>query len=131
MQLTLVTPHRKILENAKVEKLFVPAFRGELEILEGHAELVTTLSAGVLKYQLAGQSEVKKVAVSWGYCQVSHGEITVMAETAEPGSEVNLKRAEESREEALKNLAVTDFINFEKHSRKFERAEARINASKN
>lgn len=129
--LTLVTPQKKIVEGADLKEVFVPGFNGELEILPGHAPLVTTLAAGVLKYKLADASDYKTFAISWGYCEVTPtGLVSILAETAEAPEEIDLKRAEESRADALQKLATTTFEEFPKFSRKFERAEARIKAVK-
>jgi len=131
MNLTLVTPQKKILEQAEMKEVLIPAYRGELEILPGHAPLVTTLSAGVLKYKLADSSEFKSMAISWGYCEVTaKGQVTILAETAETPAEIDVKRAEQARAEALEQMGKTDYANFEKYRRKFERAEARIKAVK-
>ena len=130
-QLTLVTPTKKIVEQAPLLEVFVPAFKGELEILPGHAPLVTTLSVGVLKYKLEGWTETRKVAISWGYCEVTaDGQVNILAETAEGAEDIDLKRAEASRADALTRLASVTYDEFEKYERKFKRAEARINTVK-
>lgn len=129
--LTLVTPQKKILEGASVQEVYVPAYRGELEILPGHAPLVTTLSVGVLKYKLEGSSRLHAVAISWGYCEVTpEGAVNVMAETAEAPEEIDVQRAEKARSEALAKLADVSYDDFEKFQRKFQRAEARIETVK-
>lgn len=128
--LTLVTPAKKILEKAPLKEAKVPAYRGELEILPGHAPLITTLEAGVLSYKLADNTE-QRVAISWGYCEVTaSGEVNVLAETAETKEEINLPRAEAARDKALEMLGKTDYENFNKNKRKFERAEARVKTVK-
>src|SRR5688572_3427338 len=92
-KLTLVTPEKKLLSDVEIEEVFVPGFRGVLNILPGHAPLVTTLETGILRYRLKGQTELKPVAVSWGYCEVSPRGVTVMAETAERPDEIDEERA--------------------------------------
>jgi len=125
--LTLVTPGKKLVEKAPVKEVLIPAYKGEIEILPGHAPLITTLSAGVLQYKPENGSADVRVAISWGYCEVTAtGEINVLAETAETQGEISLQRAEEAKAKALENMAKTDYDSFEKYRRKFERAEARI-----
>ena len=102
--LNLVTPEKKIVAGAEVEEVFVPAFRGELNILPGHAPLMTTLTTGVLRYRLRGESEMHRVAISWGYCQVSPTGINVLAETAERPDEIDLARADKARTSAQEKL---------------------------
>lgn len=129
--LTLVTPQKKIVEGASLKEVFVPAFRGELEILPGHAPLITTLSEGVLKYKLEGATELKAVSISWGYCEVTpEGQVNILAETAEAPEDIDQKRAEDARKEALEKLATVNYDDFEKYQRKFLRAEARIKTVK-
>jgi F-type H+-transporting ATPase subunit epsilon len=129
--LTLVTPQKKIVEGAKLKEVFVPAFRGELEILPGHAPLITTLSEGVLKYKLEESSDIKAVSISWGYCEVTaEGQVNILAETAEAPEDIDIKRAEEARKDALEKLATVSFEDFDKYQRKFMRSEARIKTAK-
>lgn len=129
--LTLVTPQKKIVEGAPLKEVFVPAFRGELEILPGHAPLITTLSEGVLKYKLEDSAELKAVSISWGYCEVTpEGQVNILAETAEAPEDIDLKRAENARKESLEKLATVNFEDFEKFQRKLMRAEARIKTAK-
>lgn len=129
-QLTLVTPTKKILEGAELKKIFVPGYNGEIEILPNHAPLVTTLGSGVLKYELESQGETKAVAISWGYCEVFDDKVTVLAETAESPEEIDLARAEETRQAALEKLGKASYEEVGKYQRKFQRAEARINTAK-
>ena len=131
LELTLVTPNKRIVEKAPLLEVFVPAYMGELEILPGHAPLITTLSIGVLKYKLEGWTELRKVAISWGYCEVTaDGQVNILAETAEGAEDIDLPRVEKARQDALEKLATVTYEEFEKYERKFQRAEARINTVK-
>lgn len=80
MVLTLATPVKKFFEKLEVEEVIVPADKGELNILIGHSPILTTLTEGVLSYKTNG--EMKKIAISWGYCEISGEEIQVLAEIA-------------------------------------------------
>lgn len=128
LKMTLVTPIRKILMDAEVEELFVPAYRGELNILEGHAGLVTTLSTGVLRYRLKGSSQVMRAAISWGYCEVSDDVVNVLAETAELPEEIDKKRAEETIKEFQEKLLSPTVTPSEitKYQNKLLRAHVRL-----
>lgn len=129
--LTLVTPQKKIVEGAPLAEVFVPGFRGELEILPGHAPMITTLGEGVIKYKLQGATEIKAVAVSWGYCEVTaKGQVNILVESAEAPEDIDLKKAEASRSESLEKLANVNFDDFEELQRKFFHSEARIKVAK-
>ena len=93
---TIVTPEMKVLMGAECEEIFVPGFRGELNILPGHAPLLTTLENGVLKYRLKGDSKMHYLAVSTGYCQVNPDGVIVMTDTAEAPEEIDVERAKAS-----------------------------------
>jgi F-type H+-transporting ATPase subunit epsilon len=131
--LTLVTPERKMVTSEEVTEVFVPASRGELNILPGHAPLMTMLSTGVLRYRLAQGSEFRTVAISWGYCQVNAQGINVLAETAEWSSEIDASRARQAQASAEKALMADDLdpAKFEKYANKLARSTARLTAAAN
>jgi len=93
-KLYFATPDKKVASDVELEEITLPAFAGELNILPGHAPLMTTLEAGILKYRLKN-GETAKLAISWGYCQISADGVTVLAETAVLGADVDLKVIEQ------------------------------------
>lgn len=125
--LTLVTPEKKLLADVEVEEIFVPGFRGQLNILPGHAPLMTTLSTGLLRYRLKGQTELKTVVVSWGYCEVNPDGVLVLAETAERAEDIDQERALAAWKLASERLdgGQLDPENMDKYRRKMERADVR------
>jgi F-type H+-transporting ATPase subunit epsilon len=127
-ELSIVTPEKKIIEKQEMEEVFVPAYRGELDILPGHAPLVSTLTEGVLKYRLKDQSELKAVAISWGYVEVTPQGVNILAETAEAKSEIDLERAKKSLQDAENSIESDEATpeTIEKYQHKRKRAEARI-----
>ena len=128
LTLSLVTPSKKFLTDAAVEEVFVPAYSGELNILEGHAPLMSTLDTGVLKYRLKGETTWHSVALSWGYLEVSRDRVTVLAETAEAANTIDLDRAKTAKERAEKALLGADMEQheFRKQQLKLQRAVLRI-----
>lgn len=93
-KLNLATPEKKIVTDQELEEITLPAFRGELNILPGHSPLMTTLEAGILSYRLKnGQSQ--RVAIGWGYCQVSPEGVNVLAENAHESQEIDIKSVEQ------------------------------------
>jgi len=93
--LTLVTPQKKLFTDVEIDEVIVPAHRGQLDILPGHAPLMTTLTAGTLKVRLKGETSFKSAAISWGYCEVNPKGVSVLADTAEWPEEIDRKRVEE------------------------------------
>ncbi len=88
--LNFVTPDKKVVAGQELLEITVPGFAGELNILPGHAPLMTTLDAGILRYKLKS-GETKKFAISWGYCQVSVEGVNVLTETAVAADEIEVK----------------------------------------
>lgn len=126
--LTIVTPTKTIVNNLPIQEVIVPGHRGQLDILKGHAPLVTTLSSGVLSYKSDENGELQKVAISWGYCEVGPSGVSIMAETAETAQEIDVSRAEEALALASKKLSSldTDPETMEKFQRKQVRARVRL-----
>ncbi len=105
LQLTLVTPLKKILEGVEVTEIKVPAQKGQLTIYPDHSPLVTTLEIGVLSYLEKGQSQAKKAVITWGYCEVINGEVRLLAETAETLDQIDVDAAKKIKTESEKSLA--------------------------
>lgn len=131
-KLTLVTPEKKLLEDKDVEEVFVPAHRGELNILPGHASLMTTLSTGILKYKLKDSDQLNYASISWGYCEVFPGGVNVLAETAEIPDEIDIERvlAAKKKSEELLTSGDMDMIEIEKFQRKYQRSLVREETKK-
>jgi F-type H+-transporting ATPase subunit epsilon len=102
--LTLVTPQKRLVNHQEIDEVSIPGYRGELGILPGHAPLMTTLSTGVLKYRLKGESRFHFVAVNGGYAQVNPVGVNVLAETAERAEEIDLDRVAATEKEAERRL---------------------------
>lgn len=85
---TLVTPEKRIVLSQEIEEATVPAHKGELNILPGHAPMITTLVPGVIRYKLKGGKEFI-ASISWGYLNVSPEGLNVLAETVETAEEID------------------------------------------
>ena len=88
LQLYLVTPERTIEKDLTIKEVTLPAFNGELNILQGHAPLMTTLRPGRLVYKLES-GEFKEYFIAWGYCQVTQQKVRILAETLEEKSAID------------------------------------------
>jgi F-type H+-transporting ATPase subunit epsilon len=128
--LSIVTPDKKLVSGLEMEEVYVPAHRGELNILPGHSPLVSTLDPGVLKYRLKDDGELNAVAISWGYVEVTPQGVNILAETAEKKSEIDLEKAKSDLNSIEKTLESAetpeDIVEYE---RKRRRAEARIDVA--
>lgn len=116
LEVELVTPERILLQ-AQVDELNVPSELGYLGILPGHTALLTTLGEGELMVRQG--SAQRFLAVFWGYMEVNDDKVTILAEVAEPGEEIDRARAEAARDRAEDRLRRTQELDID-----FERARA-------
>ncbi len=127
MKLTLQTPYRVLIGEKEVTELYAPGSSGTLDILPGHADFMSELDTGILKWKLAGGDRYQEAVVSWGFVQINKEHITVLADVAELSEEIDKKRAEEAGKKARKILedGGIDDVNFRKFELKLQRAMAR------
>jgi F-type H+-transporting ATPase subunit epsilon len=118
----IVTPTKKLAEKVKAEWVKIPGYKGELEILPGHRELLTLLSTGVLT--LSQSAKERKFAISYGFAEIRHDRVLVMAETAEESTAIDKARAAQAKKRAEEKLGqgVMDEHEFKKHQMKLQRA---------
>ncbi|MGE0526343.1 MAG: ATP synthase F1 subunit epsilon [Bdellovibrionales bacterium] len=128
--LNLVTPEKRLVTDLDVEEVIVPGYRGQLDILPGHAPLMTTLGTGLLKYRAKGQTKFETVVVSWGYCEVHPEGVIVLAEVAESLAEIDRARAEAALKKAQQMLVdpLLEADQIEMARLKLERAQVRLEA---
>lgn len=113
LSLSLYTPESKVADKVFVSEILVPSQEGQLGILPGHTALISLLDAGVLEYWEEGSSTSKKVAVGWGYLEISKGEVRVLAETAQTKQALDKNKIDKELSQLLKELKESDF-DFEK-----------------
>lgn len=119
-----------MVTDLEIEEVIVPAYRGQLDILPGHAPLMTTLGTGLLKYRAKGSSQHETVVVSWGYCQVNPDGVVVLAETAESLEDIDRAAAEEAAKKAHTQLMepILEPDQIEHLQRQLAEAQARLEA---
>lgn len=125
LKLEIVTPEKRVLD-AEVETVTVPTANGEIGILQGHAPLISILSSGILSYVAGGKTE--KLIVSGGFVEVGANTVSVLADVAETGEEVNVEAARAEQSEVEKILAGWGGTEeeFETELEKLGRAQARL-----
>lgn len=126
MELSVITPQKKIIEGAKISELFAPGIEGQLDILPDYANFVTELTTGVLKWKTeAGQWAA--ASVSYGWLEVNSGKVIVLADVAELSSDLDLSRAKRAELDARKKMEAggLDDSDFRKQELKLQRALAR------
>src|SRR6266478_1806870 len=104
-QLEIVTPEKLVVKD-RAEEMQIPGKKGYLGILPGHAPLISELSVGQISYR--NGSETHYLCVAWGFAEVLPDKVTILAETAERGEDVDCERAQKAKERAEQRLASND-----------------------
>jgi F-type H+-transporting ATPase subunit epsilon len=126
-QLEIVTPEKKVVDTSATE-IQIPGKNGYLGVLPGHAPLITELAVGEITYH-AGADE-QTLAVAWGFAEVLPDKVTILAETAERPSEIDVERARKSKERAEQRLASGDTnVDVERCLNALHKAETRIDVA--
>jgi F-type H+-transporting ATPase subunit epsilon len=84
----------------------LPGENGELGILPRHTPLITRIKPGAVRIQRADNGEEEFVFVAGGLLEVQPGSVTVLADTAIRGADLDEAKALEAKkiaEEALRN----------------------------
>ena len=121
LQLEVVTPERRVLAEA-VNSVTVPGRNGDMQILPGHAALISELQTGVLAYNQGGTAQ--QLHVSGGFIEVNNDKVSVLAEIAERPEEIDAARARLAREHTEKQLSP-----WSGSEEDFERARAKLERS--
>ena len=127
IEIEIATPERR-LAHERTDSVTVPAKRGYVEILPGHAPLAGLLGAGVLSYSVGGRR--KAFAIAGGFLEVAADRVRVLADSAEPAAEVDVNGARAALQQALQAQAGSSSIEeTDSATAAAEQAAARIEAA--
>lgn len=107
MHVEVVSTEQQIF-SGEAEFLVAPALEGEIGICPRHVPLLTRIKPGLLRLTVPGSKEEVLVAVSGGLLEVQPTHITVLADTAVRGEDLDEARAADAKrtaEDALKHAA--------------------------
>jgi F-type H+-transporting ATPase subunit epsilon len=128
IQVDVVSAEENIF-SGEAKFVALPGESGELGILPRHTPLITRIKAGAVRIQRADNGEEEFVFVAGGILEVQPGKVTVLADTAVRGRDMDEAKALEARkraEQAMKN-AKTD-VDFAKAQGEFATMAAQIAA---
>jgi F-type H+-transporting ATPase subunit epsilon len=127
-QLEIVTPEKKVVDTT-AQEVQIPGKNGYLGILPGHAPLITELGVGEISFRenSASSSNEQRLAVAWGFAEVLPNKVTILAESAERPSEIDVNRAREAKQRAEQRLTSGDTsVDVERALDALQKAETRI-----
>jgi F-type H+-transporting ATPase subunit epsilon len=126
--LEIATPEKLVVSNPAAE-VVLPGASGEMNILPGHAALITELEPGALEYMMDGQR--RHLAVSRGWAEVTGERVRVLVDACESATEIDTARAEAAFKRAAERLASPkEDLDLARAANALKRAEARLAVSK-
>lgn len=128
MNVSVVTPDGKVFDG-DVEMVSVKTTEGGLGILPNHIPLVTPLTIGTVRIKKG--SEITLVAITGGLMEVRGDQVSILAESAELPSEIDVSRARAAKERAerLIQQAKQDDNDFKRAEMALKRAINRLNVA--
>jgi F-type H+-transporting ATPase subunit epsilon len=100
----VVSAEEKIFSGL-AEFVVLPGESGELGILPGHTPLITRIRPGEVRIKVANQEAEELVFVAGGLLEVQPGLVTVLADTAIRGHDLDEAKAEAAKRQAEEALA--------------------------
>lgn len=107
MQIDVVSAEESIF-SGEAEFVVAPALMGEVGIYPRHTPMLTSIKPGALRIKLPENNEEQLIFVSGGILEVQPGLVTVLADTAIRGHDLDEAKALEVKrlaEETLKSNA--------------------------
>jgi F-type H+-transporting ATPase subunit epsilon len=113
------------------EFVVLPGESGELGILPGHTPLMTRIKPGAVRIKVPGQDTEEFIFVAGGILEVQPNEVTVLADTAIRGKDLDEAKALDAKRKAEEALAdKTAKIDYIKAQAELMEAVAQIHAIK-
>jgi F-type H+-transporting ATPase subunit epsilon len=124
----ILTPEGSIFDD-EVTGVRVPGEMGSFEVKTLHANIISSLEIGEILIRKAAGGE-QSFSVTGGFVEVIDNKLTLLAEAAEPVEEIDVERAKQAKERAVKRLESDDKeIDEDRAKKALKRAENRIKLS--
>jgi len=129
----IVTPDKSAFEGP-ANGVRAPGVEGSFEVRKDHAPLLAAFDIGPLVVKTEAAHELADVrddriifATSGGFLEIINNKVTVLAETVEPASEIDVERAKNAEKRALRRLdSGVQGEERETHEAALERARNRL-----
>ncbi|PSQ82404.1 MAG: ATP synthase F1 subunit epsilon [Bacteroidetes bacterium QS_1_63_11] len=127
----IVTPDGRVFQGT-ANGVRAPGVEGFFEVRTDHAPMISAFGIGPLIVKAQSTHEYADrggriiFATSGGFLEVVENTVTVLAETVEPASEIDVDRAESAQERARRRLEKGDLEERETHEAALERARNRL-----
>lgn len=124
----IVSPAGKVF-TGEATGLQAPGVRGSFEVLRNHAPMVAAFDVGTLRVTVPSGDHIV-FATSGGFLEVLNNTVSVLAESAEIPSEIDIERAQRAEERARTLLVEAgESLERERALAALERARNRVRAA--
>jgi F-type H+-transporting ATPase subunit epsilon len=125
--LEIITPMQSVFHQ-QVSHVRIPGHDGYWGILAGHEPYIFALEVGEIKVE--HDNKTLHFATSGGIAEVLPDKMTILVESAEDATQIDIKRAEEAKDRAAHRLKekVAD-VDVERAKSAFRRADNRLKIS--
>ena len=120
----VVSPDRTAFRG-EARSFRAPGIEGAFEVLKGHAPMLAATGVGQTIVTTTSGERVT-IATSGGFVEVLDDRVIMLAETAEPTSEIDTQRAKEAEERARQRLAEATGAEREEAQAELDRARNRL-----
>lgn len=121
----IVTPDGPVYDS-EVSMVIAVTATGEMGVMPGHIPTVAPLGIGAVRLKKENSTEL--VAVNGGFLEIRPEKVTILAQSAERATDIDLARAQESAKRAESLLqANKNEIDFKRAELALKRAMNRIN----
>ena len=125
-QLDIITPNGSYAVG-KVDYLRAPSIDGLFGVLANHIPSIVAIGIGEIKITIDGKDHF--YATSGGYADIKKESVSLVLETAEEASSIDIKRSEEAINRAKKHLKDSSH-DLDRARESIERAKIRISVAK-
>ncbi|HJN92403.1 MAG TPA: F0F1 ATP synthase subunit epsilon [Dehalococcoidia bacterium] len=98
LTIEIITGEQLLHRDEGIDEVIAPGGLGQLGILPSHAAMFTTLQPGELVVRKNNVDE--PFFLSGGFLEIKDDLVTILADSAEAGDEIDLERAQAARERA-------------------------------
>ena len=124
--LDIITPNGTF-SIGQVDYLRAPSIDGLFGVLANHIPSIIAIGSGEIKITIEGKDEF--YATSGGYADIKKENVSLVLETSEKASNIDIKRSEEAIKRANQYLDASD-KDLDRAKKAIERAKVRISVAK-
>ena len=127
LNIRVIAPDRTVFDT-QVEEVILPSSTGLLGILNNHAPLLSAIDIGVMRVKI--DNKWVAVYLNGGFAEVENNELILLVNSAEKGSNIDEKTAQQDLEAAtvMVSQAVTNKEKLDA-TQAIRKAKARLQAS--